>query len=597
MLLLLVYGVFLVLVAATSAGLAALIDAHFSAGLIGTTVAHDRTLIGLWADANVGVQEFRDGNLNEERRAELGRDLAALANRGGIRNIEVRDDTGQLMLTSSEAAAPQMDLQAFALASSGQPTAQLVDGAAVHIDGAGGPLLGETLPLVETGGGTVAVVTLWRDAQPLLSQIDAARRDVLLVISVAALTTAFLLTFIFRAAHRRLLAQNAALVESTRRDPLTGMLNHGASVAALAERLEVARGAGAPLAIALIDVDNFRLINETHGHDAGDSVLLAVAKPLGELAPSGCVTGRYGPDEFIVVGPPVAVELVDELVAAVRDGLQAVSMRFGNSEALPITVSAGVAAFPVAAASATDLLVAAANAVADAKASGGDAVRTAGAKNEAPAQHPTFNALQGLVFAVDTKDRYTRRHSEDVARYAVFLGRQLGLTASELEQLRMIGLLHDVGKVGVPDAILRKPSGLTRDERNVIQQHVALGDLIVRDVPDLEVVRAGVRYHHERWDGGGYLDHLSGEEIPLVARIVAVCDSFSAMTTTRPYRKAMSVSEALKRLGDAAGSQLDERLVGPFIAAMETVADAPHPEEESTRARLWVPARAAHATR
>ena len=593
----LVHGVFLVLLAAMSAGLAVLVGAHFSAAIVGTTVAHDRALIGLWADANVDADDLRAGGFDATRRNELEAQLTALAARSAIALLEIRDASGAVLLTTtSPLMVPPVSEKDLAGAVGGQSAARIV-----HPDpattGQSQPaaMIAELLPLVETGGTTVGVVALWRDAQPLLAEVDAARRDVFLVVSVAALTVACLLTLIFGAAHRRLVAQNAALVESTRRDPLTGMFNHGTAVAALAERLEIARGAGASLAIALIDVDSFRLLNETHGHDAGDAVLLEVSRPLGELASAGCVTGRYGPDEFIVIGPPVAVETVTHVVDAVRQRLRDVSVRFGDSDPLPVTVSVGLATFPMAARSVTDLLVAAANALNDAKTSGGDTVRSAEASAESTAQHPTFNALQGLIFAVDTKDRYTRRHAEDVARYAVFLGRELGLSPAELEQLRLIGLLHDVGKVGIPDTILRKPSGLRRDERAIVEQHVALGDLIVRDVPDLDSVRAGVRYHHERWDGGGYLEQLKGEEIPLVARIVAVCDAFSAMTTTRPYRKALTVSEALKRLGDAAGSQLDERLVVPFITAMETLPDAPQPEEESSRARLWVPSRAALA--
>ena len=110
-----------------------------------------------------------------------------------------------------------------------------------------------------------------------------------------------------------------------------------------------------------------------------------------------------------------------------------------------------------------------------------------------------------------------------------------------------------------------------------MKQHVALGDLIVRDLPDIDRIRAGVRHHHERWDGSGYLHALRGEDIPLVARVLAVADAFSAMTTTRPYRKALDIREALARLGDAAGTQLDETLVTAFIEGIETAADAPLP--------------------
>ena len=143
----------------------------------------------------------------------------------------------------------------------------------------------------------------------------------------------------------------------------------------------------------------------------------------------------------------------------------------------------------------------------------------------------------------------------------MFLAERLGLAPELVATIRVAGLLHDVGKIGVPDGILRKPGSLTAEEYAIVKQHVALGDLIVRDLPDVELIRAGVRHHHERWDGDGYLDRLAGEEIPLVARILAVGDAFSAMTTTRPYRKALATDEALRRLEDAAGTQLDERLV------------------------------------
>jgi putative nucleotidyltransferase with HDIG domain len=226
-------------------------------------------------------------------------------------------------------------------------------------------------------------------------------------------------------------------------------------------------------------------------------------------------------------------------------------------------------------------------AVGEAKASGGDGVRIAHVGEEDRVMSGSLDVLQGLVIAVDTKDRYTKRHSEDVARYAVFLAQRIGLDDEMLRTIQLAGLLHDIGKIGIPDVVLRKPSKLTDDEFRMFQQHVALGDAIVRDVPNVEIVRAGIRHHHERWDGDGYLEHLEGEEIPVIGRILAVADAFSAMTTTRPYRKALSVTEALKRLGDAAGTQLQEELVSEFITGIETAADAPLPGEEP--AQLWRP--------
>jgi HD-GYP domain-containing protein (c-di-GMP phosphodiesterase class II) len=236
----------------------------------------------------------------------------------------------------------------------------------------------------------------------------------------------------------------------------------------------------------------------------------------------------------------------------------------------------------------TLLLAAAARTLEEAKASGGDAVRVAGAVAPDEPIASAFDVLQGLVRAVDTKDRYTKRHSEDVSRYGVFLAQRLALEPELVETIRIAGLLHDVGKIGIPDQVLRKPGKLTAAEYEVVKQHVALGDMIVRDVPDTELVRAGIRHHHERWDGDGYLDRLEGEQIPLIARILAVGDAFSAMTTTRPYRKALDVREALKRLEDAAGTQLDERLVRTFVDGIESVEDAPLPGAPTLPA-LWTP--------
>ena len=261
----------------------------------------------------------------------------------------------------------------------------------------------------------------------------------------------------------------------------------------------------------------------------------------------------------------------------------------GDGDPLPVTVSAALCSYPEHGASVTELLATAAVTLQEAKASGGDAVRRPSTEATS-AMTRTFDVFQGLILAVDTKDRYTKRHSEDVARYALFLAQRVGVPDAELEAIRVAGLLHDVGKIGIPDHVLRKPGKLTDEEYDVVKQHVALGDMIVRDVPDIDIVRAGIRHHHERVDGRGYLHGLAGDDIPLVGRILAVGDAFSAMTTSRPYRKGLDVREALRRLEDAAGTQLDERLVVSFVSGLETEADAPMPGDDAGRL-LWLPSR------
>ena len=262
----------------------------------------------------------------------------------------------------------------------------------------------------------------------------------------------------------------------------------------------------------------------------------------------------------------------------------------GAEERLPITISAGIAAFPEHGASVTELLSTVAVVLTEAKASGGNTVRVAGAAIETTAETRELRCPPGPRL----------RHRHEGPLHEATLGgcvplRRLPGRADRCRRrtssrcIRAAGLLHDIGKIGIPDAVLRKPGRLTDDEYDIIKQHVALGNSIVRNVANIDLVRAGVRHRRERWDGRGYLHALAGEDIPLVARILAVADAFSAMTTTRPYRKALSVEEALRRLGDAAGTQLDERLAAAFIRGIETVADAPLPGADRTATPLWVP--------
>jgi len=390
-----------------------------------------------------------------------------------------------------------------------------------------------------------------------------------------------LLFFIFRTAQQRLTRQTLQLLEAARLDPLTGALNHGTIVESLAAQVAAARAGGGSIGVALLDLDNFGLLDDTYGHPAGDHVLMEVVRLIAAWVPPGATWGRYGPDEFLVVTATGDADALGPAVERLRATLADATLQFEGSERLPVSFSAGLCFYPTNGESVTTLLSMTAMTLYEAKASGGDAIRVAEAQPPAPGYLKTFNILEGLVIAVDTKDRYTGRHSEDVARYADFLARRLHLDANTRRAIHNAGLLHDIGKIGIPDAILHKPGRLTDDEFAIFKQHVALGDAIVRDLPDLDLIRAGIRHHHERWDGQGYLDGLAGEEIPLVARILAVSDAFSAMTTTRPYRKGLPLEEALTRLGDAAGSQLDPRLVETFVKGIRSEANAPLPVEPS----------------
>ena len=305
----------------------------------------------------------------------------------------------------------------------------------------------------------------------------------MLVVISAAVVAGFALFLVFRAAQARISRQTEALLEASRRDPLTDLLNHGALVGYLAEEIERARRSDLKVRVALVDLDNFRLLNDNHGHRAGDEVLLELAELLRERLPADLVRGRYGPDEFLLIAPAGSEVELRPAVEHLRQALAELTLQFEATERLPVTVSAGLCAYPEHGTSVTVLLATAASALGEAKASGGDAVREAGESQAESSVTSSFDVLQGLVFAVDTKDRYTRRHSEEVARYAEFLGAHLELDDELMRSLHIAGLLHDVGKIGIPDHILRKPGRLTAEEADVVKQHVALGDMIVRELP------------------------------------------------------------------------------------------------------------------
>ena len=581
-LLLLVFGIFLMLTGVTASALVAVTSAHLAGATLNAVVERDRSLVDLFANANLVVTDLQPPRPGADRLDEIRASIEALTHADGILGFQVRDRHGALVVSSPGSAAPDPFPEGLAMALRGEPNAAFSEDGDASV-------LEERLPLVTEDGSVLGAVVLHRDGAQVSASLGEARRDVLLVTLVAAVLLAGILVLVFRAAHVRLVRQQQELAEAVRRDALTGMLNHGSIVALLADEIEAARADGAPIGVALVDIDNFRLLNDTHGHESGDSVLLRVARLVEAAAGADGRAARYGPDEFLIVRPGLDAEAMEATAGGLRSGLRELAVRFDGSEDLPVSVSVGIAASPRHGSSVTPLLSEASVALNEARASGGDAVAVARIGDDRSPFAGSFDVLQGLVLAVDTKDRYTKRHSEDVARYAVYLARRLGMDHM-LESVRLAGLLHDIGKIGIPDALLRKPSRLSQAEVRIFNQHVALGDAIVRDLPDIEEVRAGIRHHHERWDGGGYLDGLSGDEIPLIARLIAVADTFSAMTTTRPYRKALPVDEALRRLRDAAGSQLQPELVEAFATAIETDPAAPAPNETGD---VWMPLRVA----
>ncbi|MCV0403029.1 MAG: diguanylate cyclase [Chloroflexi bacterium] len=598
----LVYGAFLVLIGITATAQAVMTSSHIRESVLSSVATADRAVIGTFVEAYLEERDLNPDQAPASRyellHAKLNGVLASSDfEHSSLLVVEVVDPQRRVLFSSGAdrrgAEVPSDPWLDRAL--DGQADARL--GEAVAGDWTTGAtdqaVIREWLPLRTVGEDgdvtTVGAVLVARDAVPIVARLNAAQLDVVLTTISASVVVAILLFFIFRGAQGRISRQTAALVEAARNDQVTGLFNHGTVVEGLSDALDAARDGEGLVAVALLDLDNFTLTNEVHGHPAGDEVLRRMGENLRAAIEDPWFVGRFGPDEFLVVAPGASTSRLEGTLARFRRTMADDSVQFGESEKLPVTFSAGIAAFPEQAANVTELLSSATLTLGEARSSGGDAIRVADRTADERADARGFDVLHGLVIAVDNKDRYTKRHSEDVARYATFIARRLGLDEEFQSTIRLAGLLHDVGKIGIPDGVLRKPGRLTEPEAEIVKQHVALGDAIVRDLPNIEVVRAGIRHHHERWDGGGYLHGLASDEIPLIARILSVADVFSAMTTTRPYRKALPLTEALKRLGDAADTQLDEKLVKLFIEGIETAPDAPLPGQEVPAGQLWIP--------
>ena len=585
----LVYVASLMLVTLSSVALALLGHDHVIDAATEVGVGDDQAIVRGFVESNLNAADFEGGLALADRRAVIEPLLGDLVRQHGYQDVAiVSPRLGEVLVAASGAGSGYpVAVRSKGAISGGRADAWIVAG-----DGSTNlaSSLIEAIPVVQ-GSDVRLVFEIRRDAAPILARAAETFRDVVIVTVSAAVALAALLYAIFRAANLRLQRQDAQLAETRRRDPLTGLLNHGAAVAELTDLVEQSRGDASSMGVALVDIDNFRLLNDVHGSTAGDQALLTVAEAFRPEAEHWTVLARFGPDEFLAVAPAAVARDLPAATQRVRDRLQSCHLELPGSELLPVSVSAGIAYFPFHAASVTELISVVARALGEAKAGGGNEISIADAWTSEPrVPHTTFDVLQGLVLAIDRKDRYTKLHSEDVAAYALYLAERVGQPKEMQASLRIAALLHDVGKIGVPDDILRKPGRLTPYEYEIVKQHVALGDLIVRDVPDVEQIREGVRYHHERWDGQGYMVGLAGENIPLIARILAIADAYSAMTTTRPYRKAMSEETALAELRASAGTQLDGDLVDAFVTGMELDRDAPRPGEIRNPKLLWKPA-------
>jgi diguanylate cyclase (GGDEF)-like protein len=406
---------------------------------------------------------------------------------------------------------------------------------------------GTVIPFALMASASLILVVLWQRSAILA----AALVGPLLAISLYQ-----------RSTYRALRAMRLALT-----DPLTGLGNHRHFHERLQRELVAAEQAGGSLSLCLVDLDDFKHINDVYGHPAGDRVLSEVAARLRQ----GGEAFRLGGDEFAVLLPDQAEEAALETATSIVDRLGEIQLDIDER----VTVSAGLATFPVQGVGRDELIRLADSALYWAKEHGKNRVRAyrpevahltelkrlaRGADRAA-----RIEAAESLAKAVDARDAYDGRHAGRVGELAERIATRLGLDEDEVDRVRLAGELHDVGKLAVPDEILRKPGPLTDAERLTLERHPQVGFRMLESL-GADAVAECVLHHHEHWDGTGYPDGLHGDDIPLGSRIVLVAEAFDALTSDCAYREKLTVEAALAELEESTGKQFDPQVVAALLA-------------------------------
>ena len=355
-------------------------------------------------------------------------------------------------------------------------------------------------------------------------------------------------------------------------DGITGLYNHRYFYDSLRECINVCDKNLQSVSVLFMDIDFFKNYNDLYGHQMGDEVIKIIGNILKDVSREHDIAARYGGEEFAMILPNTCEQEALGIAEKIRKTIEATPF-FGeeNQPNGKLTISIGVSIYPEKAKSDLELIKSADDALYRAKFFNKNRVESYTSvlddiKKDIDENHiEIVSTIKTLISVINAKDRYTYGHVERVVYYCKLLANKLNLSPTQKKQLIYGAYMHDVGKINVSKEILVKKMPLNKDEWEIIKKHPQNGEEIIRPVKTLKDIAPIILHHHERYDGKGYPDGLKGEEIPFLARVLAVVDSFDAMTSNRPYNKRMTYLEATEELKRCKNTQFDAKIADAFI--------------------------------
>jgi len=309
-----------------------------------------------------------------------------------------------------------------------------------------------------------------------------------------------------------------------------------------------------PISIIIGDINGLKLINDAYGHDRGDEVLKKIAMIFKSSLRHEDILSRWGGDEFAIILPKTGQEDALKIIERIKEKCVILSRA-----TMPLNISMGFSVKKNSKSKIHSIVKEAEDMMNEYKLLENDSAR--------------HSIILSLKNALEERDYETEEHAMRIANLSMSLGKKLNLKYNELNELRLVAILHDIGKISISDSIILKPGKLTLEEWEIIKKHPEAGYRLAKSSRDLEQIAKGILYHHERWDGNGYPEGLKGKKIPVFSRIVSIADAFDAMTNDRPYRKAMSIEEAIEEIRKESGSQFDPTLAKEFIEVLLSETD------------------------